>query len=189
MKKAKLTRRIIIYALLLAGLVWVVFGWSDNIRKAFPVKYEEYITNYSEENGLDPYMVYAIIRTESSFDPDAKSSAGAGGLMQLMPSTAIWVAQMNGIEDFDETSILEPEMNIKIGCLYLKYLSDKFGGNTVNILAAYNGGENNVLKWLENKAYSKDGENLDTIPFNETKNYVRKVKTAHEIYIGIYKKD
>lgn len=145
----------------------------------YPLKFKEEIEFYAEKNDISPTLVAAIINTESSFRQDAKSNSGAEGLMQLLPSTARFVADKYGVE-FDG-NLFSPQKNIEIGCFYLKYLFDKFK-NEQTVLFAYNSGEGNVSCWLNDKHYSKDGKTLDSCPFEETNNYVKKVQKAKKFY-------
>lgn len=162
-------------AALLAFLSLCACDFSEKYIK----KYETEVLAASEEYGLDPALVFAVIRTESSFDPSAVSPAGAKGLMQIMPATAEWVAFRTKTE-FDESRIFEPAYNINIGCHLLGYLLEKYGGELRFALAAYNAGSGRVDSWLADPEYF-DGEKL-TIPFPETKNYVEKVLKAYEKY-------
>lgn len=152
------------------------------MKIAYPVKYIDLIEKYSDEYNLDKYMVMAVISTESKFDKDAVSHKNAKGLMQLREETALWC-----MEQFDIASksddIHAPELNINLGCAYLRYLTDKFE-NTNTALAAYNAGEGNVSKWLED---SKDEIKLNSIPFDETKKYVDTVNKRTHVYRYLYK--
>jgi soluble lytic murein transglycosylase len=150
------------------------------IYRLYPLEYEDTIAQYSRAYEIDPYLVCAMIRAESSFDPDAVSGDGAVGLMQVLPSTGEWVAGKIGMDDYTEDTLSDPEVNIRIGCWYLHYLSGLFDGNTDHMVAAYNAGQNNVLKWIE----SDDG--LNNIPFPETEKYLDKVNAYYEIYKGLY---
>ena len=138
----------------------------------------------AQANGLDKFLVAAVIKTESNFIHDAHSGK-ARGLMQLTDETAEWIAGKMGIE-FKTDDVDIPEINIKMGCWYLKYLIDKYD-NVDTALAAYNGGMGNVSKWLADKRYSDDGKTLKYIPFEETRNYVKKVNSYKEIYEEKYK--
>lgn len=153
-------------------------------RMLYPTAYAELVEREAEEFSLTPSLVYAVIRTESHFDPDAQSHAGAQGLMQLTPDTFQWVASLyppeNGGED-----ILDPVDNIHCGCALLRLLLDQFGTLDVS-LCAYNAGMGNVSGWLAEGKYSSDGENLHTIPYPETDSYVKKVKAAMQRYQEIY---
>jgi len=159
---------------------------KDIVENHIQVPYSEEIEAYSEIYGLDPYLVAAIIKTESGFDKDIVSSMGAVGLMQIMPDTGKWIAEKLEISNFNEEIIADPEINIRMGTWYLKKLSEDFNGDYILVLAAYNGGPGNVTKWLEDEKYSSDGENLHKIPFKETKSYVQKVKFNHRIYKYLY---
>ena len=92
-----------------------------------------------------------------------------------------------GMEDFEEENLHDPETNIQMGCWYLKFLSDKFDGDTTKIAAAYNAGHNRVSEWMTDPEHSTDGETLDNIPFEETKNYVERERQSYEIYKFLYK--
>lgn len=154
----------------------------------FPYKYTEYINKYSEEYDLDPYLVLAVIKTESNFDERALSNKGAKGLMQIMDATGEWAAEELNINYFMASMLYDPELNIKMGCWYLDRLSYEFQGDLDLMIAAYNGGSGNVNKWLSQEEYSEDGESLSYIPFPETKKYVDKVKVNYNIYKYLYNK-
>ena len=142
----------------------------------FPKKYKNYVYAFSDKYRLERALVFAIIKTESNFDKNAVSKSGAVGLMQIMPSTAAWIASELEHE-FNADSLLDPETNIMFGCFYLRYLFDKFEYQDV-VIAAYNAGEGNVLEWLDD-----DGMLVqDKIEFVETKNYLKKVKKYHNFY-------
>ena len=129
-------------------------------------------------------LVYAVMKAESGFHEKAISSAGAVGLMQLMPATAEFVCRMNDLE-FSPTKLTEGEYNLKIGCLYLKYLLNRFNVASTAI-AAYNAGEGTVSEWLKNEEYSADGITLNEIPYPETKQYVKKVEKNLKNYLFFY---
>lgn len=149
---------------------------------SFPIKHLDIINRYCEMYNLRPSFVCAIINTESRFNEDVTSHKGALGLMQLMPSTIDWAAEQIPIENFSYADVTEPETNIRLGCWVLGYLSEQFDGNEELMAAAYNAGIGNVKKWLGNTKYSRDGEYLHYIPYNETANYVEKVRYYDKIY-------
>lgn len=149
------------------AIIFFVFAAVIAIDLAFPIRYLNHIKKYCREYSVEPSLVLAVIWTESKYNPNAMSSAGACGLMQLMPSTAKWLAG----EEFDEQKLFDPEFNIKFGVIYLSYLEKSFDGDYV--LAAYNAGEGNVREWIYN-----DGE----IRFPETKDYVKKVRAVQKLY-------
>ena len=102
--------------------------------------------------------------------------------MQIMPETGEWAAELMGMSEYDSEMLYDPETNIHIGCWYLRYLLDMYEGNLPTALAAYNAGLGNVSKWLVNPEYSKDGENLDSVPYTETDGYVKKTLKYMEKY-------
>ena len=177
-----------ILTILIAVLI-AYFGFMFAMKKyVYPYKYAEYVDKYSEEYELDPYLVLAVIKTESNFDKSAVSKKDAKGLMQIMDTTGEWVAKELDINYFLTSMLFDPELNIRMGCWYLKNLEKEPDDNLDLVLAAYNGGSGNVNKWLNHEEYSEDGETLDYIPFPETKKYVDKVKANYNIYNYLYNK-
>lgn len=166
--------------IILAVFVCIMFTFIFFFN-LYPLKYKNIIKTYADEYLVQPELIASIINTESNFNKKAISNKGAVGLMQLMPSTAKWIANLEGIE-YKEEYLLNENFNIMVGVYYLDYLSKKFNNIDVAIIA-YNAGEGNVLKWLENSSYSNDGKSLYKIPFKESENYLKKVKNS----IGIYK--
>lgn len=164
-------------ALLVAGAVILVKGLC-------PLEYKEAILRSSEENGIDPSLLAAIIKSESNFDPLAVSHKGAVGLMQLKPDTAAWCAEQMGIA-FCEEDLFDPSMNILLGSWYYAYLYDYFGDEAL-AMAAYNGGMANVRKWLSSAVLEKENPEIDRIPFEETKKYVKKVNKYQTVYKILY---
>ena len=173
---------IIVIVIATAFLLYMSFE-KDILRMQYPIDYQDSIKKYSDKYGLDPYFVSAVIFTESRFNKDAESGAGAKGLMQIMDETAEWIS---GKLDVDQYDIFDPEINIEFGCWYLNYLSGRFNGEKELILAAYNAGPNRVEQWLESEKYSSDGDVLHTIPYDETSSYVSKVMDVYEKYKEIY---
>ena len=178
--------KIIITALILAILLYGTFVWgSTELKRRLPIKYEAEVKKYSQVYDLDEALVFAIICAESSFDPEAESNVGAKGLMQLMPSTAQWLVEKYELEA-DPNMLFDADTNILLGCQYLSYLNSRFDNDRDLVLAAYNGGEGNVSKWLTNEIYSPDGNTLTNIPYKETANYVKKVSTYYDLYKEMY---
>jgi len=177
---------VIISILLLSVLIGFLYQFvCDKIDRAnYPQKFTEYVQKYSVEYGVPEYVVYSTIKVESGFDSSAESSAGAIGLMQLMPDTFKYLmTEMH--EEYKSDLIYGPETNIKCGTYYLSKLYLKYK-NWDTAFAAYNGGETNVDGWLKDKAYSEDGVKLDKIPFPETEKYVAKMNRAIEVYTRLY---
>ena len=141
------------------------------LRVRYPVKFSAEIKAACAEFSVDETLVKAVICTESRFRPDAESSKGAQGLMQLIPSTARFCAYLIG-EEFIESELKTPSVNIRLGVCYIRYLLDKFDER--NAVAAYNAGEGNVRKWLE--------EDVREYPFREMRDYVERVYKAKKIY-------
>lgn len=152
----------------------------------YPLSYQTLIKKYSEKYSVDPYLVAAIINVESKFDKNAISNKDARGLMQIAPITGEWASVELNIDDFDVEDLFDPELNIMIGSWYLNILSQEFDNNLQLMLAAYNAGSGNVVKWLQSKEYSEDGESLKIIPFAETEEYVKKVQKNISIYRILY---
>ena len=151
----------------------------------YPQKYSEYVEKYAMEYELDPLLVYSIIKAEGNFKSTAKSNSGAIGLMQVMLSTAQEIGTKLEIEDITEEKLYEPEINIRIGICYFKNLLEKYNNYNLAIIA-YNAGMGNLDNWLDQGIIDDQGENIDNIPFSETKNYVKKILQNYQIYQEIY---
>ncbi len=158
------------------------------MKMIYPIKFQEYVETYSEEFGLDKYLVYAVIKTESGFDPNAVSNAGAKGLMQIMEKTASECNEKNKFGYSIPEDLFIPEKNIKLGCCYLRHLMDTYGDVSLAI-TAYNGGTGNVKKWLNDERLSDGAGGLADIPYAETRDYVDKVISAYDMYVKIYKQN
>ena len=157
------------------------------LRTIYPIHYSDLIEKYANEYEIDPYLVAAIIKNESKFDPNAVSKKDAKGLMQIAPVTGEWASEKLNIQNYSEDMLFDPELNIKIGVWYLNILKNEFSENIEVMIAGYNAGNGNVKKWLNNSEYSKDGKRLDKIPFSETQIYQKKVLRDYKIYRKIYK--
>ena len=168
-----------LFGLLIIFILSTVAG-AFAISMRFPVYYLDII----QENAgnLDPSWILAVIKAESSFRPGVQSHAGAQGLMQLMPSTALEMSERMGMTDFEPEDVWKPEVNIALGSFYLNRLLTLFDYDMTLTLAAYNAGMGRVRQWLRNPEYSSDGENLDVIPISETYNYLRRVKFNQRVY-------
>lgn len=178
-----------IFFVIFVGVLIFVLNIKNIGKSIYPLKYNDYIIEYSKKYDLNPYLVAAIIKVESNFEKNAVSPKDARGLMQITPSTAEWAAEKIKIDNFSLDMLFDPEVNIKMGCWYLDDLRREFGSNMELVLAAYNGGRGNVKKWLNNYENSKNGRELDYIPFKETDEYVKKVEVNYNIYKLLYSKD
>ncbi len=154
-------------------------------KEIYPVKYSEYVEKYSAEFGVPQKVIYAVIKTESDFDATAVSPASAHGLMQMTEETFFDVASILG-EMPSAFDIYDPETNIRYGTRYLFYLYEMYDGNWDTALAAYNGGLGNVNKWLDDPTLADGEGGLKHIPFEETRNYVKKVNRSIKKYEKLY---
>jgi soluble lytic murein transglycosylase len=151
-----------------------------DLQQRYPTPFLDIVMARSQETGLDPAYVYGLIRQESRFIPDAKSSVGASGLMQLMPNTARWIARKLAL-DYKPEQIVDPLINVRLGTGYLKLVLEDFGGSQAMAAAAYNAGPSRPRRWRE-------GPNIEpaiwaeNIPFNETRDYVKKVLSNAAVY-------
>lgn len=182
--KALIIFLVVMVAIILIGYILRQSSWYG--KRTYPLKYEEYIVKYSKEYSLDPCLVAAVIWTESRFNPEATSPKDAMGLMQITPQTGMWGAKTLGVENFEVEDLYDVELNIRVGCWYIKTLKQQFNDDLELVLAAYNGGSGNVSKWLKDSQYSNDGKTLYYIPFRETREYVSKVIAAYEQYKKLY---
>jgi soluble lytic murein transglycosylase len=175
-------KRVVAVILLAAvGLVavgaWVVTTEPDWYQRArYPLRYETIVRAHARNYDLPPALLAAVIYTESKFDADARSGAGAVGLMQLLPDTARGIAARTGGDGFVESDLLDPEINVRYGSWYLRHLLDRYH-DVPTALAAYHAGEGNVDEWR------RDGVG---IRFPETRHYVQKVLDAREVYADVY---
>ncbi len=186
-----LSRRVIIIVILLL-IVFLLFGpiniQNKILKIIYPIKYENFVENYSTKYEVDKNLIYAIIKAESNFNQQAVSNKEAKGLMQLMPQTAEDIAKKLDIEVTKEEiskKLLEPEFNINLGTKYISNLLAKYS-NIELALTAYNAGSGNVDTWVENRTLMADGSNIENIPYKETNNYVRKILRDYEIYKKLY---
>lgn len=181
-------RRLLLFSLFAALLIGAAYFALQSVitatqKKLYPLKYEDLIAEASAEFDVPQVLICAVIRTESRFDPDAVSAAGARGLMQLMPKTYEWLMTKLGEEPSEELA-LDPRTNIRCGTYQLSRLYARFGDWTA-ALAAYNAGEGIVSQWLKDPAYAPEGA-LTSIPYKETRNYVKKVNDAIDVYVRLY---
>ena len=188
MKRKKGKIALITAAALVAVLAgaWLLFG-KTVIRYAkarmYPVRYTDEIKAAADRYGLDRFLVAAVVSTESSFRPNAVSEDGAVGLMQLLPSTAEWIAFRRG-EAYSEEMLYDPETNLDYGCWFLDYLIARYDGSVRHALIAYNAGFGRLDEWLRTGA-DENGE-LKEIPYAETRNYVERVFGFQKTYAEIY---
>ena len=146
-------------------------------RLWYPLRYPTIVRTYAQQQKLDPALLAAVIETESKFKADARSSAGAVGLMQLTPATAEGIAQYTHGTRFKLSDLGDPDINVRYGTYYLRLLLDKYHGNERLALAAYNAGQGTVDGWLAQH---------EGIQFADTRAYVDKVESLKKLYRRIY---
>ena len=157
------------------------------LQHFYPQEYAQYVNEYSTMYGVDEAFVYAVIRTESGFRAEVESSAGAMGLMQIMPDTFEYLQSLESdTESYPESELLNPEINIKYGTYYLYILLQHYNGDENLATAAYNAGLSNVDSWLTDSRYSSDGITLSSIPYSETQQYVQRVENTKRVYESLY---
>jgi len=148
----------------------------------FPTAFSQSVAGQGQLRQIDSSLLFGIIRRESGFDPLVGSPAGAQGLMQLMPATAEQMAQRLNEKLPGANALLDPDRNVRLGSAYFRGLLDRFSGQTVLAIAAYNAGPNNVDRWLPAKSSLPADIWIETVPFVETRQYVKAVLTNQAIY-------
>jgi soluble lytic murein transglycosylase len=190
-RRAAARRRRKLLAILAVGVTAVaVVVAMPLFRKAvneftLPLAYQDVIRQQAAEKHLDPALIAAVIYAETKFDP-RPSSAGAQGPMQILPATAEFLARRSGATTFRLSDLSTPEINIAYGSYYLRFLLDHYGDDKALALAAYNGGEANVDRWMAEARRAGRKLTIDRIPFPETRAYVQKVLRAQRDYRHSY---
>lgn len=178
--KRLLVLLLIMFIIIFVACYFILFATVKDTHKP----YMEFINKYSEEYGVEKELVTAVVKSESGFNPDAHSYADARGLMQITPDTGDWISQQLGIE-YNHDDLFDPQTNIKFGVFYLDYLINYYKSVDYAIMA-YNAGFGNVDLWIKEGILTGNVEDYENIPFNETKNYVNKVKKQYHINKEIY---
>ena len=171
--------------LVVAALVATLWERVDDafLRKTYPQKYAESVEKYAAEYDVPESVVYAVIKTESGFTPDAVSLKGAIGLMQITPDTFDWLCSKTGGEA-NALLLYEPDTNIRYGTYFLSLLHNEYKAWDT-VYAAYNAGRGRVNSWLASEEYNNNGR-LKNIPYEETASYVKKVEKAQSVYARLY---
>jgi soluble lytic murein transglycosylase len=190
-----LSRRLIDREIEQAALIAAGRGWHHlsilalnqaGRRQAYPWRFpmaaKGTVLAEAKRYGVDPALAYGLMRTESAMQPDARSHAGAMGLLQLMPGTAQAVARRNGLRYDGAESLTDPQVNVPLGIAHLGELHRDFGGNWVRVAAAYNAGANAVERWLDERPDTPPDVWIETLPYYETRDYVPKVLAFATIY-------
>lgn len=186
-KKNKVLLFVILFVIVafLAFILYTELSYQTKLQK-YPYNYLDYISAFSAEYGLEPFFVLSVIRCESSFDPNAVSSRGAVGLMQIMPETGKWIAHKLDMDrSYKEELLYDPETNIRFGCWYLHFLNGRFHNDSKSVICAYNAGHGTVEKWLDSDVYSENGR-LKVIPYPQTERYFNNVTEAYSAYKELY---
>ncbi|MFI5003980.1 MAG: lytic transglycosylase domain-containing protein [Solirubrobacterales bacterium] len=152
---------------------------------ALPLRDASVIREQAAQKHLDPALIAGVIYAETKFDP-RPSSAGAEGLMQILPSTAQFLAHLSGGVRFQTGDLATPAINIAYGSYYLRYLLDHYGGNEMLAVAAYNAGLTNVDEWVASARAEGHELTVAEIPFSQTREYVRRVQSAQRAYRATY---
>jgi soluble lytic murein transglycosylase len=152
----------------------------------FPRPYWTTLKEDAQANGLDPYLVAALIRQESEFNAGAVSRANAIGLMQLLPGTAKGLARRDGVRHFNANELLDPEINLKLGTTDLRQAIGKYDGQVEYALASYNAGDSPIRQWIATNDYKDVPEWVESIPYSETREYVESILRNREMYRAIY---
>src|SRR3954468_5019445 len=179
-------------AALVAGLAvaLVLPGFHHAVREiALPLRHEDIIRQQARDKDLDPALIAAVIYAEPHFRDGQTSGAGAQGLMQITPATARMIARKSGGVAFTVRDLGTPQVNIAYGAWYLRYLMQRYAGNETFALAAYNGGEGNVDRWIVAAERRNEALTIDAIPFSETRTYVQRVLDAKREYRRSYRRE
>ncbi len=158
------------------------------VYSTYPLKYQTEVEAASQKYGVDKFLIYGVIKTESDFDPNAVSPVGAVGLMQIMPETFQWIQEYyadENYQDFQVSDLTKAGINIDYGTHLLSILLDMYE-NEDTALCAYNAGVGNVDKWLQDKEYSQDGKTITKAPIEETENYRHLVAQNKSIFKKLY---
>ncbi|HZK43386.1 MAG TPA: lytic transglycosylase domain-containing protein [Syntrophomonadaceae bacterium] len=163
----------------------IVLTFPKWITIFYPQPHRDIIFSTAYKHDVDPYLVFAIIRVESKYQVNAQSSAGAMGLMQIMPETAQWIAKQQNIDDFDLEDLYDAEININFGIWYISNLTQEYKEPPL-IIAAYNAGRGRVNDWQNDEIWDGNRKEIGKIPFPETRDYVKSVLKNYEAYKAIY---
>ena len=166
--------------------------WADDAVQevvTLPLRHEDIIRQQARDKDLDPALIAAVIYAESHFRDGQTSAAGAQGLMQITPATAHMIARKSGGVAFTVEDLATPQVNIAYGSWYLRYLLQRYAGNETFALAAYNGGEGNVDRWIAAAEQRNEELTIAAIPFSETRTYVQRVQDAKRQYRTSYTRE
>ena len=193
-RRTKTHGRLYSWLLLLGVLLVIGFGgwkiWSSDtvqMRFVYMWDYQQDIVTYSKKNNVDPFLVAAIIKNESNFKHDAVSKVGAVGLMQIMPETGRWIAEQMGLENYQDSDLYQTKKNIRMGCWYVGELEHEFQHNLVLLMVAYNAGRGQTHEWMQENGWDYILNDIISIPYPDTREYVAKVMQDRDKYYLLYK--
>ena len=184
-------KKVLVTLVLLCGLA--LGGWKAwntdfvQMRYVYMWDYQQDIITYSQKNSIDPFLVAAIIKNESNFNNKAVSPVGAVGLMQIMPETGQWIARQMGIKDYKTEDLFTSRTNIRMGCWYVGELYEEFHGNMALVMMAYNAGRGQTAAWMEENHWDYNFNQIEKIPYAETRGYVQRVLSDRDRYYLLYK--
>ena len=177
----------VLLVLLVLGSAFVISSHEEIEQWEYPRKYSDLVEYYAGKYSLDEKMLYAVIRTESNFNPKAESNAGARGLMQITEVTFDWIkSKIAPTEDLTFDSLYDPETNIRFGCYFVSYCLLRYQDDLATAAAAYHSGWGTVDELLAQPEYSADGKTLDHYPYPQMRQYVKKITESYQRYQEIY---
>jgi soluble lytic murein transglycosylase len=153
---------------------------------AWPTAFDDTVERVARAQGVEPALVYAVMREESGYQPDALSVVGARGLVQIMPETGRRLAADLGARAFDPAELFVPERNLELGALYLSQLVGRFDGRLSAAIASYNAGPEAVARWVAADRGREDDEWVESIPYDQTRSYVKRVLRSVHVYRALY---
>ncbi|HEX3518967.1 MAG TPA: lytic transglycosylase domain-containing protein [Solirubrobacteraceae bacterium] len=186
--RQRLLGTLVAIAVVLVCAAVVIFGLRQVHHAGLPLADASIIREQAAAKHLDPALIAAVIYAESKFEP-RPSSAGAEGLMQILPATAYYLAHLSGGFRFTASDLATPKVNLAYGSYYLRYLLDHYEGNELLAVAAYNAGLTNVDQWVAHARAGGTSLSEDTIPFPETREYVRRVLSSQQAYRSQYPRE
>jgi soluble lytic murein transglycosylase len=155
-------------------------------RAAFPLPWRDSVFREAQSNALDPYLLAALIRQESEWNPRAVSRARAYGLTQVLPATGRQLSRRVGLSRFTTASLYDPDVNLKLGTYYLRNVLQQHEGKWEHALASYNAGKTRTEQWLTWYKYREPAEFVETVPFTETRTYIQVVLRNADVYRRLY---
>lgn len=177
---------LVIVIILIIPILFIYY-FDNLIAIVYPYQYQEIVDVWAAEYQVDPLLVLSVMKAESRFNEKALSAKGAVGLMQLMPSTAEWIGEQLRLEEkVEREDLYNPDLNIRLGTWYLSTLNNQFSGRTHVAIASYNAGQGKVQSWLQQDIWNGTINDLESIPFRETRTYLLRVTRNYTVYQNLY---